>query len=72
VVGTLEQKFPGLTSQAGPGNPQSTPSLRDMNLAFTVADSLSFATTTATDATEAATNLTLNRIEIRSYPQITD
>jgi hypothetical protein len=72
VAGTLEQKFPGLSAQAGPGNPQSTPSLRDMNLAFTVADSLSFASSTQTDSAEAASNLTLNRMEIRSYPQVVD
>jgi hypothetical protein len=43
-----------------------------MNLAFTVADSLSFLNATQTDPAEVANNLVLNRIEIRSYPQIAD
>jgi hypothetical protein len=72
VPGNLAQKFPQITALPGPGDPISTPTLRDMNLAFTVADSLSFLNATQTDPAEVANNLVLNRIEIRSYPQIAD
>jgi hypothetical protein len=50
--------------------PGATP--RDLNLGFTVLDSLSLVSTTASDAAEVANNLTLNRVEIRSYPQVAD
>jgi hypothetical protein len=72
VSGTIAQKFPQLSAQAGPGNPQNDPSLRDLNWGFTVVDSLSLASPSQTDFAEAATDLVLNRIELRTYPQILD
>ncbi len=78
VAGTLAQKFPNLSIQPGPGdsatgagNPPAG-SLRNVNFGFTVADSLSIVSTTATDAAEAANNLQLNRIDVRVYPQVAD
>jgi hypothetical protein len=70
VAGTLAEKFPRLTSEPPPGDP--APSLRDINFGFTVVDSMSLTSPTSTDPAEAATDLTLNRIEIRSYPQVVD
>jgi hypothetical protein len=72
VPGTLAQKFPQITALPGPGAPTGGPTPRDLNLGFTVVDSLSIASPTATDPAEVANNLTLNRVEIRSYPQIAD
>jgi hypothetical protein len=70
VAGSLAVKFPSILAQPGPG--VNTTSLRDFNFALTVSDSLSLVTATDTDAAEVANNLTLNRIEFRSYPQIVD
>jgi hypothetical protein len=72
VAGTLAQKFPQLTTLPGPGAPTVGATPRDLNMAFTVLDSLSIISPTATDPAEVANNLTLNRVEIRSYPQIAD
>jgi hypothetical protein len=72
VAGTLAQKFPNLSALPGPGVDTGGPTPRDLNFAFTVLDSLSIVSTTATDPAEVANNLTLNRVEIRSYPQIAD
>jgi N-acetylmuramoyl-L-alanine amidase len=70
VNGTLAQKFPTLATQPGPGDPNG--SLRNLDFGFTVVDSLSLASPTATDAAEVANGLTLNRMELRSYPQVAD
>jgi hypothetical protein len=72
VAGTLAQKFPQLSTLPGPGVPTTGATPRDLNLGFTVLDSLSLVSTTASDAAEVANNLTLNRVEIRSYPQLAD
>jgi hypothetical protein len=70
VPGNLATKFPTLAAQPGPG--VNADSLRDLNYGFTVVDSLSFATPTATNAAEAANNLILNLIEVREYDQVND
>jgi uncharacterized lipoprotein YddW (UPF0748 family) len=72
LAGTLAQKFPQLSTLPGPGVPTPGATPRDLNLGFTVLDSLSLVSTTASDAAEVANNLTLNRVEIRSYPQVAD
>jgi hypothetical protein len=66
VIGTLDQKFPTLMAQPGPGF--NAPSLRDINFGFTVVDSLSLISADNTDAAEVANNLTLNQIEVRTHP----
>jgi hypothetical protein len=70
IQGSLDQKFPNLSSEPGPGVDQ--PSLRNINFSFTVADSLSFASTTATDAAEVASNLNLNAFQIGTYTEVID
>jgi hypothetical protein len=72
VAGTLSQKFPQITALPGPGADTPGGSPRDINIGFTVGDSLSIATPTETDPAEVANNLTLNQLEIRTYPQIAD
>jgi hypothetical protein len=67
VTGSLEQKFPHLMAQPGPGSPNSI-SLRNIDLGFTVVDSLSLANSSNTDAAEVANNLNLNLIEVREHP----
>jgi hypothetical protein len=70
VSGSLATKFPTLAAQPGPG--VNAASLRDLNYGFTVVDSLSFASPTATNAAEVANGLTLNLIEVREYDQVND
>jgi hypothetical protein len=65
--GGVEARFPNLMAQPGTGNP--APSQRDLKVGFDVLDTLSFATG---QEGEAANNLQLNRIEIRSYPVVAD
>jgi hypothetical protein len=78
VAGSLAQKFPNLSAQPGPGDPNPGPgnpaagSLRNVNFGFTMVDSLSLSSPTATDPAEVANALTLNRVEVRTYPQIQD
>jgi hypothetical protein len=70
VAGTLATKFPNATAQPGPG--VNSASLRDINIGFTIVDSLSLVDSTTVDSNEVASNLTLNRVEIRSFPQFND
>ncbi len=70
VAGSLATKFPTLSAEPGPG--VNSASLRDLAVAFTVADSLSLVDASNTNASEIANNLTLNRIEIREFPQVND
>jgi hypothetical protein len=66
VPGTLFDKFPLLMAQPGMGDP-SIRSFRDLKIGFDVIDSLSF---NPGYEDEVATNINLNRIEIRDYPQV--
>jgi hypothetical protein len=70
VPGTLSDKFPSLANQPGPGAQNA--SLRNIDFGFTVVDSLSLTGPTSTDSAEVANGLTLNRLELRSYPQVLD